>query len=148
MPEARARPASSRRWRTPRALSAAAATICSTRSSTSTSSASATSACTASAPSSAPATPAPTHLELVRDPVGAGEPGAHHVDGGAAEELLHRQLPPGDRQADLVVEEGVVEADRRRVVAPRRVPDAVDARPIGGGKAHRARLARSEELGA
>src|SRR4051794_12385067 len=45
----------------------------------------------------------------VRDPVRAGEPGAHDGDRLAAEELSHRQLPLADREAELVVEEGVVE---------------------------------------
>ena len=41
----------------------------------------------------------------------------------------------------LVVDEGVVEADRRRLVARVGVDDPREARPIGGGEAHRAGLA-------
>ncbi len=55
--------------------------------------------------------------------------------------MLRRQRALARLLRNLVVDEGVVEADGRGFAAGVGVDDAVDARPEGGGEAHRAGLA-------
>src|SRR5690606_27298456 len=63
-----------------------------------------------------------------------------------AQELFHRQPPPGDGTRDLVVDEIVAEPDPRSVAARAGVVHALHPGPVDGRQAHGARLAARVQL--